>query len=117
MAIVVHEDGIVDYEGTMYVKIEGKHRYRIGMDRVRALSEAFEEARFSSFDASYHSTWSEPTPVQVTHRGKAVSHHLDAENAPLALTQLEEDFDRIVGAEEWIGTEKEREVFRGRRGL
>src|SRR6185369_4242999 len=52
-SVVVHEDGIVDYEGKEWVKIEGKHHYRIRMDRVRALSAAFDAAGFDSFDAFY----------------------------------------------------------------
>jgi hypothetical protein len=107
-SIVVHEDGIVDYEGKEWVKIEGTHHYRIAMDRVRALSVTFDAAGFSSFDASYDTGRTDVPLVQVSHRGKTVSHQLFGVSAPPSLTQLEDDFDRIVGADQWIGTSTER---------
>ena len=111
-SVVVHEDGIVDYDGQQYVKTEGKHHYRIGMDRVRALEAAFDAAGFSAFAASYENGPMEFEVAQVSHRGKAVSHREGDEHAPPSLTQLEDDFDQIVGTEQWIGTPEEREVFR-----
>jgi len=121
-SVVIHEDGIVDYQGEEWVKIEGTHRYRIGMDRVRALSEAFDRAGFGSFDSSYSSPLGGSPTVEVSHRGKTVHHeggpsacfHQDVvvfEPVEVALTRLEDDFDRIVGTELWIGTMKERQVF------
>lgn len=111
-SIVVHEDGVVDYEGKTFVKIEGKHRYRIGMDRVHALSAAFDAAGFDSRDASL-GFWTDVPLVRLSHRDKAVSHQLPDEHVPPWLLRLEDDFDRIVGTAEWIGTPEEREVFKG----
>jgi hypothetical protein len=107
-SIVVHEDGIVDYEGKEWVKIEGKHHYRIGMDRVRALSAAFDAAGFSSFDSSYDIGRLDVPFVHVSYRGKTVSRQIYGEKAPPSLTRLEDDFDRIVGADQWTGRSTER---------
>ncbi len=113
--VVVHEDGSVDYDGQQFVKLTGKHAERISPQQVQALREAFIAAQFDAFNDSYeHENVTDNPSATLTFVGpggatKTVRHYHGDRSAPPALTKLEDDFDRIVGTDQWIGTQEERD--------
>jgi hypothetical protein len=115
--VAVMSDGTVNYEGERFVKLTGPHTGQISADQVNALRQAFETAGYVQFQDSYeqHTVTDLPSVnTSYTKDGntKSVRHYLGDRTAPEALGKLEDEFDKIIGIETWIGTPEERAAVR-----
>ncbi len=115
--VAVHTDGTVKYEGERFVKLTGPHTGTIGAEQVKALRDLFERSGYQQLQDAYEQQTITDLPTVVTSytkdgQTKTVRHYLGDRNAPDSLTALEDEFDKIIGIETWIGTEQEREQVR-----
>ncbi len=100
--------GEVAYLGEAHVHSAGVHRWRISERRLQRLAEAFKKARYSRLEDSYTSREFTDAPGCVTSIEyedgsiKTVDHYHGDPSAPKALTELEDEIDRIVGVERYI---------------
>ncbi len=105
--VAVWGTGEVAYLGEANVHIAGAHRWRISERRLQRLAEAFERARYSRLEDSYTSREFADAPGCVTSieyddgSFKTIEHYHGDPGAPGALTELEDEIDRIVGVERY----------------
>jgi hypothetical protein len=130
--IVVFADGRVEYEGREFVKATGKALRQLSRVDLEKLVDEINRANYFNLRDRYAreedgcpTVWTD-SPVAITSvradgRLKTIRHYHgcqdDERNSsvvsiyPRALTELEDQIDRIVKTEEWIGTEEERRVI------
>lgn len=116
--LTIFRDGIVAYEGEAYVKAKGKVTGHLAPEQIRALDELFQRNRYVDLRDAYteYETTDLPsvnTSYAARGKTKSISHYLGDSHAPRALTEIEDGIERIVGVEQWIGTEKERKDLSG----
>lgn len=116
--IRVAEDGGLLYEGAHFVAQAGRRRAELSSAQVDALREAFAEADFFDLAPSYnHPRYRDLPRIITTYRDggrvKTVVHHLGDISTPVALLELEETIDQIVGSERWVGSEAELDRLHG----
>ena len=105
--LTVNSDGSVVYVGTRWVKVLGRQEYKVSEAQVAELQAAFERANFNQL-RDYDKV--ESTDDDWAHlsyrRGagfKRVRHYHGDNNAPPALSALEDEFDRIVDSGRLVG--------------
>jgi hypothetical protein len=105
--VTVMGTGEVEYFGEAYVDRAGVHRWRISRRRLDRLAEAFKRARYSRLKDSYTNREFADAPGCLTSveyedgSSKSVDHYHGDPDAPVALTELEDEIDRIVGVERY----------------
>jgi hypothetical protein len=103
--------GEVEYFGEAHVDKAGTHRWRISWRRLQRLAEAFERANFLHLDLhledDYTSRGVTDAPgclISVEYddgSSKSIVHYHGYPAAPDALTELEDEIDRITGVERY----------------
>ena len=99
--------GEAEYFGEAHVHRAGTHRWRISRRRLDRLAEAFERARYSRLEDDYTSREFTGAPGCLTSikyedgSSKSIDHYHGDPSAPDALTELEDEIDRIVGVERY----------------
>jgi hypothetical protein len=111
--VVVRGDGKITYTGHHYVKVVGPSSSWLAPSARIALAEAFEKAGYFSMQDEYANVNPTDFPwVKLSFKGggreKAINHYTADSSAPAALDLLEQDFDRIVEIEQFIGTSNQR---------
>ena len=111
--LAIHRDGRVEYRGYRFVKLEGAASRHLDPSQLDALDRAFERADYFSLADHYdHENITDQPSATTSYRRsgrtKTVSHDQGDREAPDALSTLEDEIDRIVRVEQWIGTEDER---------
>ena len=124
--VKVFGDGRLIYEGTKYVKIEGKITDKVTSEQFQALMAEFRKARYFTLRNSYEDwkdgciTWrtdasSAITSIRINKRKKSVSHYRGCSSGSnkfnrelQRLSKLEDKIDEIIKIHQWIGTEEER---------
>jgi hypothetical protein len=105
--VTVFGTGEVEYFGEAHVAKAGAHRWRISRRRLDRLAEAFERARYFCLEDGYTSREFTDAPGCLTSieyedgRFKSIDHYHGDPTAPDALTELEDEIDRIVGVERY----------------
>ena len=105
--VTVSGTGEVEYFGEAHVDKSGAHRWRISWRRLQRLAEAFERARYSRLEDSYTSREFTDAPGCLTSieyedgSSRSVDHYHGDPAAPTALTELEDEIDRILGVERY----------------
>jgi hypothetical protein len=105
--VTVSGAGEVEYFGEACVDKAGTHRWRISRRRLQRLEVVFERANYLHLEDDYteHGVTDAPsclTSVEYEDgSSKSVVHYHGAPAAPDALTQLEDEVDRIVGVERY----------------
>jgi uncharacterized protein DUF6438 len=105
--VTVRGTGEVEYFGEAHVDKAGAHRWKISRRRLQRLAEAFERAGYSRLADRYTNREFTDAPGCLTSieyedgSSKRVHHHHGDPNAPDALTELEDEIDRIVGVERY----------------
>ena len=105
--IMVSGTGEVGYFGETHVDKAGAHRWKISGRRLQRLAEAFERARYSRLADRYTSREFTDAPGCLTSieyedgTSKSIDHYHGDPSAPAALTELEDEIDRIVGVERY----------------
>jgi hypothetical protein len=103
--------GEVTYLGEAHVAKAGAHSWRISGRRLERLAEAFERARYSRLEDRYTSREFTDAPGCLTSveyedgSSKSIIHYHGDPSAPDTLTELEDEIDRIVGAERYTEPE------------
>jgi hypothetical protein len=115
--VSIHADGRVEYHGERFVKRRGDATGQLTAAQLDALRNAFVRADYFKLAASYDHPQVTDAPGAITSytdggRTKSVPHNYGDETAPHALVELETKIDTLVGIEQWIGTDKEREAHR-----
>jgi len=105
--VSVFGTGEVEYFGEAHVAKTGAHRWRISRRRVDRLAGAFERARYFRLEDGYTSREFSGAPGCLTSieyedgSAKSIDHYHGDPTAPDALTELEDEIDRIVGVERY----------------
>jgi Domain of unknown function (DUF6438) len=105
--VTVWGTGEVAYFGEAHVDKAGAHRWRISRRRLDRLARAFERARYSRLEDGYTSREFTDAPGCLTSieyedgSYKSIDHYHGDPSAPDALTELEDEIDRIVGVERY----------------
>jgi hypothetical protein len=112
--LTVYRDGAVEYEGERYVKTKGKATGSLGAGKLSALDALFQQHGYLALADKYTDYEVTDAPSVTTSYSrdghtKRIEHYLGDGKAPKELGEVEEGIDRIVGVEQWIGTEQERE--------
>jgi hypothetical protein len=99
--------GEVEYFGETNVDKTGTHRWRISRRRLQRLAEAFERAKYLRLSDNYTEYGITDAPgcsISVEYddgSSKSVIHSHGDPSAPDALTELEDEIDRITGVERY----------------
>lgn len=117
--LTVFASGRIQYQGKAFVKLGGSHAGEIGPEQLNALDRAFARADFCHRKPKYDYGVLDDPRARVTYRPRttnaacpnmSVQHAVDDE-APRAirdLMRLEDEIDRIVHIEDFIGSESYR---------
>jgi hypothetical protein len=117
--VSIYRDGVIEYTGTDFVKTKGQATGVLPPDKVDAIDQLFAAAHYFDFKDTYtrYEVTDNPSAITSWHHGgkvKTIDHYHGDKHAPPALTQLEDDLDKLIGIERWIGTRAERENLAGR---
>jgi Domain of unknown function (DUF6438) len=105
--LTVSGTGEVEYFGEAHVTSAGTHRWKISGRRLQRLAAAFERASYSRLEDAYTDREFPGAPSCVTSveyedgSSRSVDHYHGDPAAPVALTELEDEIDRIVGVERY----------------
>lgn len=105
--LTILDTGEVQYLGEAHVARTGPHTWKISGRRLERLAEAFERARYSRLEDRYTNREFGDAPGCRTSieyedgSSKSVDHYHGDPSAPFALTELEDEIDRIVGVERY----------------
>jgi Domain of unknown function (DUF6438) len=105
--LTVSGTGEVEYFGEAHVTSVGTHRWNISGRRLQRLAAAFERASYSRLEDAYTDREFPGAPSCVTSveyedgSSRSVDHYHGDPAAPVALTELEDEIDRIVGVERY----------------
>jgi hypothetical protein len=109
--VIVLRTGEVRYFGEANVATTGEHRWRISERRLERLAEAIERARYSRLEDRYTSREFTGAPgclISIEYddgSSKSTDHYHGDPSAPDALTELEDEIDRILGVERYTEPE------------
>ncbi|MCE9573169.1 MAG: DUF6438 domain-containing protein [Deltaproteobacteria bacterium] len=114
--VSIYRDGAVEYAGDAYVKTKGAATGHISPDQVAELDGLFAKAHYLDLDAAYtHADMTDMPSVSTSYilgdKHHAVEHYFGDTKAPQELRVVEEGIDRVIGIEQWIGTQEERDAL------
>jgi hypothetical protein len=104
--VLVHEDGMIEYEGDRCVGTKGHQTAKVSPARVSALARRFQGAGYLDFEYTYF-LGGRPDSVQVNSafrwksRRRLVNHYHSAK-APKALVRLEDAIDGLALTQRWV---------------
>jgi hypothetical protein len=105
--VTVFGTGEVAYFGEAHVDQAGAHRWRISRRRLDRLAEAFKRAGYFRLEDNYTSREFTDAPGCLTSiefedgSSKSIDHYHGDPTAPDALTELEDEIDRIIGVDRY----------------
>jgi hypothetical protein len=105
--VTVLGTGEVEYFGEAHVDKAGTHRWRISRRRLQRLAGALERANYLHLEDDYTRGEVTDAPACLTSveyddgSSKSIVHHHGDPAAPDALTELEDEIDRITGVERY----------------
>jgi len=112
--ITIFRDGVLDYEGTQYVKTRGPASGHLSAEQIAALHALFENNGYRDFKDAYQDVRITDMPSAYTSyspgsgQTKSVRHAHGDPTAPKQLTTIEDGIDRIIEIEQWIGSDDDR---------
>jgi hypothetical protein len=111
--VIVDYDGHVGFVGTDYVA-ECEASAMIDQQQLQSLKRLFDDKHFFELkDAYTHEDWTDNPSVELVYqpnadryqasvgRSKRVEHYHGDDSAPAALSELEDEVDRILGTARW----------------
>lgn len=106
-SISVDGTGRVEFVGTGFVAVEGKHRTAVSEDTVDKLVAEFKKTDFFSLDPIYMASVTDcPTYTLEMSVGdvrmKVVDYVGEAVGMPASVTRLEEHMDELLESERWL---------------
>lgn len=118
--VTLDRDGNVVFEGTKFVRAQGRHTARIPATSVEALLDMARRIAFFDLRDSYHAMITDlPTTIVTITADGTTKRVEDYFGAPKELKQLEQDIDDAARTQRWIRIDAEtvRELTReGRLG-
>jgi hypothetical protein len=105
--VTVRGAGEVAYFGEAHVHKAGAHGWRISRRRLQRLADAFKRSNYFRLEDCYTSREITGAPGCLTSveyddgSSKSIDHYHGDPTAPDALTELEDEIDRIVGVERY----------------
>jgi hypothetical protein len=118
--LTVYRDGVVEYDGGEFVKVQGKAAGKLGPREVTALEELFRKHGYLKLADSYEAAaFTDAASIYTAYtpeggKRKEVKHYLGDLDSPPGLHEIEEGFEKLVKIERWIGTDQERDKLNGR---
>lgn len=113
-SVRVYEDGTVIYRGDWHVRVRGGRKARLSPADLDALRRAFRRAKFlaMNYRCRFDATDASTARLFFTDGAKArlISHYHGCTGDPPALKILEDDIDRLVGTNRWVGTVRHGQV-------
>jgi hypothetical protein len=111
--VSLFSDGTIKYDGKRFVKNTGTATAQSGTSTLSELAKAFAHARFFELADTYERLDVTDHPSAIVFfddstRHKTVSHYHGDRSAPESLRKLEDEIDRVLGSERFIGTAEER---------
>lgn len=110
--LTVYGDGRAEYEGEMFVAVEGRQTATISAEQVRELAAAIEKANYFSLKGDYSALATDLpsaiTTVTLDGQTKTINHYgmcgyPDIDTAPEELCDLENKIDKIANSAQWVG--------------
>ena len=106
-SVRVYADGSVIYRGDTFVRVRGGRKGRLTGAEILALRAAFRDARFLEmpYRCGKAATDSPTARLYYTDGRKArlISNSHGCTEAPRRLAELENEVDRILGTNRWVG--------------
>lgn len=100
-AVTVLSDGTIRYTGERHVKIT--ELVEVNEPAVvEKLKAKFESSEFTKWGDFQRTTMTDMPTVVLTYKGHTVRHYLGDDQAPAALTALEDEVDAIIGTDRWV---------------
>ena len=105
--LTIRGTGEVEYSGEAHVHNKGKHEWKISERRLQRLAQAFDNARYSRMQDRYADREFAGAPGCLSSieyadgSSKSIEHYHGDPAAPDALTELEDEIDRIAGADRY----------------
>lgn len=116
-SVRVYEDGTVIYRGDWHVRVRGGRKARLSPNDLETLRDAFRRANFLdlNYRCRFETTDASTARLFFTDSGKArlISHYHGCNGDPPALKTLEDDIDRLVGTNRWVGSVRHGQVDLG----
>jgi hypothetical protein len=103
--VIVYADGVVEFHGEAYVDAIGRRSHRISAQAVADLRQAFDSEQFMRLGDLEHADCTDMPRVQLTYRGKTITHDWGDKRAPESLEGLESIVDELAETRAWIGDE------------
>ncbi len=101
--VMIHGDGLVEYEGRNFVAVEGRQTARISEESVRELVNEFYSSGFFSLEDRYEQQVtdlpSQTTSITIDGKTKTVYRY---GFEPHRLADLEDKIDEIAQTEKWV---------------
>jgi len=113
-SVEVYTDGTVRYEGDAHVLTVGSASARLTRDRMQELQRAVARAGFLSLQRDccncFDFTDGPTVSLMLVDGGQTrkIDDYHGCDATPKTVRDLEDQIDRIVGVERWIGTEEQR---------
>jgi len=118
--LTVYRDGVVEYNGEDFVKVQGKAAGKLRPEKLTALEDLFRKHDYLKLADSYQqAAYTDAASIYTAYtpeggKRKQVKHYLGDPHAPESLGEVEEGFEKLVNIEQWIGTEQERDQLNRR---
>lgn len=111
-SLTVYGDGRVEYDGEMFVAVEGRQSATISPEQVQALVTTLEEADYFNLSDDYSAPATDLpstiTSVTLGGKTKTINHYgyceADFDIAPKVLCDFEQKIDEVTNSAQWVGT-------------
>ncbi len=115
--VEVYRDGTVKYRGDRFVKTVGEATSKVDAATLARIDQAIAQAGWDGFATAYdrQDVTDHPGAIVIVEKDgqrQQVSHYHGDHSAPKALAELEDEIDRLLNIEQFIGTPAEREAAR-----
>ena len=110
--ITIYKDGLVRYDGIMWVKVKGEQVGRISTDSLSGLIQEFCEANYFDFKDRYTEGPTDlPTTITSLTINRKTKVAVDYDDAPESLRRLESEIDDVAVTEQWTGVKATQRRF------
>lgn len=105
--VIIYNNGQVDYEGEMFVKVEGNHQWILKPGKIRQLSKLLEDFNYRGFKYCPAGGVVTDCPSCITEvkftdgTKKKINHNLGYEEFEDNLEKFENSIDKIIGSKKY----------------
>jgi hypothetical protein len=105
--VTINGDGEVVYVGERFVNVAGERRARISQAEVQALLRRFDDIRFNELRDEYRAHVTDMPTYTITlerngERKRVVDYGGRHAGMPAAVTELENEIDRVANTAQWV---------------